>query len=102
MDASKIIRLVAVLVAILAAFITIPEEAAIIAVLGLVGGYYVEEDRATAFLVTALALGVVNSALGSVWYIGSSISDILGSLSSLLNAAACTVIVLGIYNRVKP
>jgi len=102
MDASKIIRLVAVLVAILAAFVSIPEEAAIIAVLGLVGGYYVEEDRATAFLVTALALGVVNGALGPVWGIGSYISDILGSVSSLLNAAACTVIALGIYNRVKP
>ena len=102
MDASKIIRLVAVLVAILAAFVTIPEEAAIIAVLGLVGGYYIEEDRATAFLVTALALGAVNGALDSVWGIGSYISDILGSLSSLLNAAACTVISVGIYNRVKP
>ena len=102
MDASKIIRLVAVLVAVLAAFVSIPEEAAIIAVLGLVGGYYVEEDRATAFLVTALALGAVNGALGSVWGIGSYISDILGSLSNLLNAAACTVIALGIYNRVKP
>jgi len=102
MDASKIIRLVAVLVAVLAAFVSIPEEAAIIAVLGLVGGYYVEEDRATAFLVTALALNAVNGALGSVWGIGPWISDILGSLSNLLNAAACTVIALGIWNRVKP
>ena len=100
MDASKIIRLVAVLVAILAAFVAIPSSAAVIAVLGLVGGYYVEE--ATAFLVTALALGVVNGALGDVWFIGPYLSDILGSLSSLLNAAACTVITLGIYNRVKP
>ena len=102
MDASKIIRLVAVLVAILAAFVSIPSSAAVIAVLGLVGGYYVEEDRATAFLVTALALGVVNGALGDVWVIGAHLSAILGSLSSLLNAAACTVITLGIYNRVKP
>ena len=100
MDASKIIRLVAVLVAILAVFVDIPSSAAVIAVLGLVGGYYVEE--ATAFLVTALALGVVNGALGDVWFIGPYLSDILGSLSSLLNAAACTVITLGIYNRVKP
>ena len=102
MDASKIIRLVAVLVAILAVFVDIPSSAAVIAVLGLVGGYYVEEDRATAFLVTALALGVVNGALGDVWVIGAHLSAILGSLSSLLNAAACTVITLGIYNRVKP
>jgi hypothetical protein len=103
MDASKIIRLVAVLVAVLAAFITIPgNEAAVIAVLGLVGGYFVEEDRATAFLVMTLALGAVNGALGDVWYIGSHLSNVLGSLSSLLNAAACTVITLGIYNRVKP
>ncbi len=41
MDVSKIIRLVAVLVAIVAAFVAIPEEAAIIAELGLVAGYFI-------------------------------------------------------------
>ena len=103
MDTSKIIRLVAILVAIVAAFVEIPEEAPIIAVLGLVAGYFIEEERATAFLVMTLALALVHDvALGSVWVIGGYLSDILGSVSSLANAAACTVIGVGIYNRLKP
>jgi hypothetical protein len=84
MDASKIIRLVAVLVAIVAAFVAIPEETAIIAVLGLV-----------------LAL-IHDVALGPIWVIGGYLTAILGSLSALANAAACTVISVGLYNRLKP
>ena len=103
MDTSKIIRLVAVLVAIVAAFVSIPEEAAIIAVLGLVAGYFIEEERATAFLVMTLALALVHDvALDPIWVIGAYLSDILGSLSALANAAACTVIGVGLYNRLKP
>ncbi len=102
MDVSKIIRLVAVLIAVIAAFVVIPEEAAVIAVLGLVAGYFIEEERATAFLVMALALYMVSGALGPIWVIGEFLTAILGSVSSLVNAAACTVIVVGIYNRLKP
>ncbi len=103
MDASKIIRLVAVLVAIAAAFFHHPQEAAVIAVLGLVAGYFIEEERATAFLVMTVALSVIHDvALGPIWAIGGHLTAILGSLSALANAAACTVIGVGLYNRLKP
>ena len=103
MDTSKIIRLVAVLVAIAAAFFHHPQEAAVIAVLGLVAGYFIEEERATAFLVMTLALALVHDvALGPIWVIGGYLTAILGSLSALANAAACTVIGVGLYNRLKP
>ena len=103
MDTSKIIRLVAVLAAIVAAFVAIPEEAAIIAVLGLVAGYFIEEERATAFLVMTLALALVHGvALEPIWVIGGYLSDILGSVGARANAAACTVIGVGLYNRLKP
>ena len=102
MDLSKIVRLVAVLVAVVAGLIDFPQEAAIIAVLGLVAGWFIEEERATAFLVMVLALALVNSALGPIWAVGEYLTGILSSVSSLANAAACTVIVVGIYNRLKP
>ncbi len=103
MDASKIIRLVAVLVAIAAAFFHHAQEAAVIAVLGLVAGYFIEEERATAFLVVALTLNLVHGvALDPIWVIGDHLTAILGSLSALANAAACTVIGVGLYNRLKP
>ena len=103
MEVTKIIRLVAVLVAVVAAFVNIPEEAAIIAVLGVVGGYWIEEEYASRFLVGALALALIaQGALVDIWVVGPPLTAILGSVSSLFNAAACTVIVMGLYNRLKP
>ena len=102
MEPAKIVRLVAVLFAVVAALVAIPESAVIIAVLGLVAGYFVEEERRLPFMVTALALAVVQGALGDIPAVGGSLTDILGSLSSLFNAAVCTVIVVATIERVKP
>ena len=102
MDVVKIVRLVAVLFAVVAGVVAIPSEAVIIAVLGLVGGYFVEEDRRVPYMVLALTLSLVHGALGEIPVIGNYLTDILGSVSSLINAGACTVIVMQIIDRVKP
>ncbi|MDA0681261.1 MAG: hypothetical protein O2880_13100 [Proteobacteria bacterium] len=102
MDTAKIVRLVAVLFAVVAALVAIPQEAVIIAVLGLVGGYFVEEDRRVPYMVLALTLSLVNGALGPIPVVGTYLTDILGSVSSLINAGACTVIVMQIVDRLKP
>jgi hypothetical protein len=102
MDLAKIIRLVAVAFAVIAGVVAIPESAMIVAILGLVGGYFVEEDRRLPFMVATLTLALVHGALGPILFIGPYLTDILGSLSSLLSAASCTVIVVTIIERLKP
>ena len=103
MDLAKIIRIVAVLVAVVAGLgVAIPSGAVIIAVLGAVAGYFVEEDRRTTVMITAVTLAMVNGALGSVPAIGGYLDGVLGSLSALYNAGACTVIVVALIERVKP
>lgn len=102
MGLSKIIRLVAVLLAVLAAFVTLPQEAAIIAVAGLIGGYFIEDDYASRFLIGTLALAMVHGALQPVWGVGPYLTATLASISALFNAGACTVIVMGVVNRLKP
>ena len=102
MDLAKIIRLVAVLFAVVAALVAIPQSAVIIAILGLVAGYFVEEERRLPFLVATLTLALVHGALGAIPFVGGYLTDILGSLSSLFNAVACTVIVVTTIDRVKP
>ena len=102
MDTPKIVRLVALLFAVVAGVVTIPEAAMIIAILGLVGGYFVEEDRRIHFLLATLTLALVHGALGPIPVIGGYLTDILGSMSSLFNAGACTVIVVATIDRVKP
>lgn len=102
MDLSKIIRLVSVVFAVVAGVVAIPQAAMIIAILGLVSGYFIEEDRRVPFMVLTLTLALAHGALGPIPGVGSYLTDILASVSSLLNAGACTVIVMQIIDRVKP
>lgn len=102
MDLAKIVRLVAVLFAVVAGLVAIPQAAAIIAILGLAGGWFVEEDRRGPYMLTTLTLALVHGALGPIPAIGGYLTDVLGSLSALLNAGACMVIVMAIVDRLKP
>ncbi len=102
MDLAKIVRLVAVLFAAVAGLVAIPQSAVIIAVLGLVVGWFVEEERRTLYMLFTLTLALVHGALGPIPVIGGYLTDILGSLSSLANAGACTVIVMMTIDRIKP
>jgi len=102
MDLAKIVRLVAVLFAVVAGLVAIPQAAVIIAILGLAGGWFVEEDRRGPYMLTTLTLALVHGALGPIPAIGGYLTDVLGSLSALLNAGACMVIVMAIVDRLKP
>lgn len=102
MDVSKIVRLVAVLFAVVAGVARIPESAMIIAILGLVAGWFITEEDSLAFLVSAIALGVCYGALGAIPALGGYLTAILGSLSALFYAGACTVIVMRTFRRLKP
>ena len=102
MDVGKIIRIVAVLAAVVLSFVSIPQGAMIIAVLGLVAGYFISEEDSMRFLVAAVALGVCSGALVSIPVLGGYLTAILGSLSALYYAGACTVIVMRLIDRLKP
>jgi len=102
MDIAKIIRLVGVIFAVVAGVVAIPQAAVVIAVVGLVGGYFVEEDRRIPFLLATLALVVIPGALSPIPVVGSYLTAILSSLSGLFSAAACTVIVMTTIERIKP
>jgi len=103
MGVGKIIQLVGVLVAVVAGLIGgFPQSALLIVVLGLVGGYFIEKDDRTRFLVATIALVAIQGVLGGIPEIGSYLSGALGGLAALYSAAAVTVIVVGTVEAVKP
>lgn len=102
MGVDKIVKLVGVLVAIVAAFVAIPYGAALVALLGIAGGWFTDADDRQRLLIAALALIAVQAALGPIPAVGEYLTTALGGLSGLLNAAAATCIVLGTYERIKP
>ena len=101
MDTAKIVRIVALVVAIAAAFVAIPQIGLIIVVVGIALGFLaVTEERRLMFLVTAVALAQVAGAFGAIPAgIGGYITDIMTNVSSIVNAAALTVILMIIKDR---
>ena len=101
MNLANILRIVVLLVAVVGAFVAIPQAALILVVLGLVAGFVgVEEDNRQNYLILAIALTTVAGALGGIPGGGGYISSILGDVSSAVNAGAVAVIVTIIYERV--
>ncbi len=100
MDIGKIVRIVAVLVAIVTGVATIPQAALLIAVVGLVLGYFIATADRLQYLVGTLVLVTVAGSLGAVPAIGTYATGILTSLGALMSAGAITVIVLILYEKV--
>ncbi len=102
MDTGKIVRLVAILVAVVAGLVTIPWSALIIAVLGLLAGYFIEDSRVVYLLVATLVLNVASGGLDPITAVGPYLTAIFDSLSALFNAGALTVITMQTIKALKP
>lgn len=101
MSPIKIIRIIGLAVAVVAAFVTIPYGALIMVILGLAIGFMgVSEDRRTGYLVTAIALTMVAGSLGPIPAVGDYLTSILTNLSTIINAGAVAVILMIVKDRV--
>ena len=100
MDIGKIVRIVGVLVAIVTGVATIPYAALIIAVAGLVLGYFTATEDRLQYLVGTIALVTVAGALSSIPTVGMYLTGILTNLGAVMSAGAITVIAVNIYEKV--
>ena len=100
MNTVQIVRIVAIAVAVIGAFVAIPEAALIMAIIGLVlGGMAVDTDRRTDFLVLTLVLAAVSSAASPIPAVGEYVSNIMANVSTIFNAGALAVIIMVIKDR---
>ena len=104
MDIGKTIKQVAAVAALVSAFVALPQEALILCVLGLAVGYYMADGDTVRVLVTAAALNVGGVAGGAsaIPIAGDHITAILTAMATVYTAAAITMIVMGVVNRLKP
>lgn len=103
MGVDKIVKLVGVLVALVAGLMGgFQYSDLLIVLLGIAGGWFIAAEDRNRFLIATLALAMVHGALGPIPAIGEYITAALGGVSSLFNAGAVTVIVLGVVERLKP
>ena len=101
MSPAKIVRIVNVVAILAVALIPgIPMGGVILAIAGLVLGYYVASDNRISLVLMAVFLGAGgDGALDSIPMIGGFLTSILNSAGAALAAAAVTVLVLVIYER---
>jgi len=95
MGVGKIIHIVGVVVAVIAGLVGgFAYSALLIVLLGAVGGWFIEDDDSTRFLVATIALSAAGVAggWGGIPELGQYVTDALGGLTSLFQAGAVTVI----------
>ncbi len=103
MGVGKIIQIVAVLAAVVAGLWSgFPEAAMVVAVLGAVGGWFIAVEDRQRVLVAAIALSIVSGGLDAIPGVGSYITSVMGSLGSLYAAGSVTVILVALYEKLKP
>jgi hypothetical protein len=102
MSLAKIVFLVGLLLAIIAAFAMIPYAPLLLAVLGLIGGFWVVPEEHVRVIVSALALKYLAETFGTVPQVGVHITAIIANIGMIAAGAALMIIFRNIYGRVKP
>ncbi len=100
-NAVKIVRIIALLVVLVAAFVSFPHAGLLMVFLGLVIGFIgVPEERRILYFIMAVTLATVAGTLGPIPMVGEYLTAILTNLSTVINAGAVAVILVIVYERV--
>ena len=98
----NIMGLVAVALAVVGAFVTIPHLSAVLVILGLVAGLLIDGPDHVRIIVSALALTALAGALNAIPSVGGYLTTIVSNFGVILSGAAIMIVVRNIYARVKP
>jgi len=100
MNWTKIVLLAALALAVLAAFVTVPYVALILAVAGVVTGWTVEAEIQVRVIVSALALSRFAGIFDSLPTAGHYLTSMLGNVGTALSGVAVAIILHNILRRV--
>lgn len=93
MSIARIIWIVSLLAAAGLSFVNMEQAGMILAILGLASGFFVDHEHRTGLIIAAVFLAAGGAtAWGSLPGVGAILSDIFGSYSAVLSAAALMAI----------
>ena len=98
----KIVVLVALLLAVVAAFTAVPYAALILAALGLAVGFDIVAEEHVRVLVSALVLRALVDTFATVPEAGQYLTAIIGNVATIAAGAALMIVFRNIAKRVKP
>jgi len=91
-----------VAIAVIMAFVNVPNGYVILAVLGLVVGFMnITDDESQGFLIAAIALMLTATSIGGLPEIGTSLTSIAGNLAAFVGPAALIVALKSLLDSSK-
>jgi hypothetical protein len=102
MNVQKIVGLVAMALAVVGAFVVIPNLAAILVVGGLIIGFSIDGADHVRVIVSAVALAALAGTLAAIPAIGDRLAAIVGNIGLAAAGAAIMIIMRNVYHRFKP
>ncbi len=99
MDITKIVSIIAVLFALVAAFVAVPYATPILGVLGLIGGFSVAREDHVRIILTAIALTYLGGTFEEIPMAGIYVSAIFGNFAAAYAGAALIIILRNLYSR---
>ena len=93
---------IGVAIAIVGAFVAIPQMATVLLVAGLIVGVFVIGDHHVRVMVTAVVLTGLAGTFNAVPTVGTYLSAILANIGVLVVGVAVMIILRNIYARLKP
>lgn len=105
MSIAKILWIVSFLAAVVFSFVTgFAYAGALLAVLGLVSGWFVDADHRRGLIIAAVFLLMAGGAgaWGEIPAIGESLTKIFGNYAAVMAAASLTAIMKTTFERLKP
>ncbi|MBL4617678.1 MAG: hypothetical protein JKY46_08260 [Robiginitomaculum sp.] len=105
MSIAKILWIVSFLAAVVFSFVSgFAYAGALLAILGLVSGWFVDADHRRGLIIAAIFLLIAGgaSAWGEIPAIGEYLTKIFGNYAAVLAAASLTAILKTTFERLKP
>jgi hypothetical protein len=102
MKFQKIVGLAGMALAVVGAFVAIPNLAAILVVLGLVVGFAIDAPDHVRVIVSAVALAALSATLTSIPAVGDMLANIVSNIGVVTAGAAIMIILRNVYARFKP
>jgi hypothetical protein len=99
---ARIVGLIGIAIAIVAAFVTNPYVALILLVLGLISGYFIVREDHVRVIVTALALTTFAHNFDVIPQVGVFLGMIVANFALLTAGAALMIMLRNIYARFMP
>jgi len=98
----KIVGLIGVALSVLAAFVTVPYAAPLIAIAGAVISVNIAAEHNVRVIVSAIGLHVLGSSFDGIPAVGSYVTSILENFGTMASGAAILIILRNMYDRLRP